>query len=180
MQSYVRSYLYFNALLLWRTQPIAVVVSLFSVGALALAWMALVQQWAAAESVRNEWREIDKRVRISERSLQVASSEPSLPAFSGNQFVNALYRISTDSKLPLDEVVFALDDNGNQPYLRYRATLAVTATFPVIRAFIVQLHGVNPDVSLDAVSCARADIATEPLSCELTLSAFYRRPAAGG
>lgn len=176
----LRSFSYFHTHVIWRTQPIALGALLLSACGLAVAGVMFIQQWNAAVSIQSEWRELDKRIRTAERSLQAVKSEPPLPAFSSGQLLMVLQRIAAESKLPLDEVAFVLDDNGNQPYLRYRAMLTVETTFPVIRSFIVRLHRAGQDISLDAVSCARADVATAPLRCEMSLSAFYRKAATGG
>jgi hypothetical protein len=98
-----------------------------------------------------------------------------LTAFENTQLVDVLNRVAEESKLSLDEVSFVLDENANQPYLRYRATLTVSSTYPTIRRFLDQVRTSQPDISLDSITCTRDDIATVELTCDLVLSAFYRK-----
>ena len=102
-----------------------------------------------------------------------------LPHFEPNKLVEAINRLATNTKLPLEEVSFVLEDNRNMPYLRYRVTLSVSTRYPAIRRFLDALQADQPQVALDAISCERDDISAADTSCDVNLSAFYRRQERG-
>lgn len=103
----------------------------------------------------------------------------SLLPFNSAQVLDTLNQVAEETKLPLVEVSFVLDDSVNQPYLRYRASLTATANYTTIRRFVDQVHANLIDVSLDAISCTRKDIRDVALACDLSFSAFYRRAPGG-
>jgi len=102
-----------------------------------------------------------------------------LPEFNSAQFVATLNHLAELTAMPIDDVAFNLDDTANLPYLRYRVKLSTAAIYPVIRSFVDRLRGELSNVSLDAISCARPDIGEAELTCELALSAFYRKSPHG-
>lgn len=108
-----------------------------------------------------------------------APADIDLPVFSSARLTADFHAVAADTKLPVDEVSYALDSNVNQPYKRYRVTLAVKTRYPEIRKFVAALTNALPNVVLDAVRCGREDIAVSTLSCELSFSAFYRKSAHG-
>jgi len=108
-------------------------------------------------------------------SVSQSSGSVDLPRFEPNKLVETINQMATNTKLPLDEVSFVLEDNHTLPYLRYRFTLSVSARYPAIRHFIDALQADQPQVVLDAISCERDDIASTDTSCDVNLSAFYRR-----
>lgn len=102
-----------------------------------------------------------------------------LPAFSSGALIEAFHSVAVDVKLPVDEVGYTLDGSVNQPFLRYRVTLAVKTDYPQIRKFVPALITALPNVSLDSVRCAKDDVSAAVLSCQLGFSAFYRKSAHG-
>lgn len=159
---------------MWRTQPLVLGTAAVSTVIATVAVATCIQQWGETSSARSTWRELDRRVRAAEQTTaQPGKTTSSLPDFSSTQLLKALHRAADESKLPLDEVQFALDNNGNQPYLRYRATLTVSSGYSAIRRFVDRMREALPDVSLDTISCSRDDIGGKDLTCDLTLSAFY-------
>lgn len=106
---------------------------------------------------------------------QQGAGRADLPRFEPNKLVEAINRLAANTKLPIDEVSFVLEDVRNQPYVRYRATLSVSSRYPAIRHFLDALQADQPQVALDGISCERDDIAAADTTCDVTLSAFYRR-----
>jgi Tfp pilus assembly protein PilO len=102
-----------------------------------------------------------------------------LPLFDNVALVQSLNTIAAESQLPLDEVAYALDEGRNEPYLRYRITLRVAGNYRAIRMFSDRFTLDMLNVSLDSISCARQDVTTVPLTCDLAFSAFYRRSLRG-
>ncbi|GLR13679.1 hypothetical protein GCM10007907_24690 [Chitinimonas prasina] len=100
---------------------------------------------------------------------------PVFPVFNSAQLMGDLQQAADAAKLPLDEVTFTLDDKGKLPYLRYRASLSVSADYPAIRRFVDGLRVGMANVTLDGIHCSREDIGVAELSCDVSLSAFYRQ-----
>jgi hypothetical protein len=111
--------------------------------------------------------------------VPVASHAPSLPWFDGADLVAQLSRIGDNAALPVDEVFYSLDEGINQPYMRYRVTMKVTASYPAVRRFVRDVTATLSNVDLDAISCSRSDINIAPLNCDLVFSGFFRKDAHG-
>jgi Tfp pilus assembly protein PilO len=165
---------------LLRAQPGVFSAILLSGFVLVLALAMYIQQWHSADAAKQEWRSLNEHFREKGHpGNQGSEGQPVLKAFNNTQLVDVLNRVAEEAKLSLDEVSFVLDENDNQPYLRYHATLTVSAAYPAIRRFLDQVRAVQPDVSLDTITCTRDDIATVDLTCDLVLSAFYRKTGHG-
>ncbi|HXA46451.1 MAG TPA: hypothetical protein VNW52_02385 [Burkholderiaceae bacterium] len=163
-----------------QTQPVALsaamVACVLCAGALAL----YMQQAHGVEETEAEWRKLNQQSKeLGRAGAPVADTKLSLSAFDNTQFLEALKGAAESAKLTFDEVSFVLDPSANQPYLRYRATLTVTSQYPTIRKFLDQVKIKQPEISLDSILCTRDDIATVDLTCDLALSAFYRKDAHG-
>ncbi|WP_269532641.1 GspMb/PilO family protein [Chitinimonas sp. BJYL2] len=117
-------------------------------------------------------------------SVPIASSayqptQSALPAFNSAQLAKTLGDQASKLKLDLSEVNYTLDETSGLPYLRYRVTLTLDASYPNIRRYVAALQVAVPNLSLDGIHCNREDIGDKPLSCDLTLSAVYQRGAHG-
>lgn len=150
------------------------VVALLAIGTGAgLFWLNLVRHEAG---VRRDMASLSKSLsQPVASSSAMGSGRIDLPRFEPNKLVEAINRLALNTKLPLDEISFVLEDNHTQPYLRYRATLSVSSRYPVIRRFLDALEAEQPQVALDAISCERDDIGAVDTNCDVNLSAFYRR-----
>lgn len=112
---------------------------------------------------------------VSVSTAKFKDSHVELDSFDSGVLLGALNGAATLVALPVNELVFRLDDNPARPYLRYTATVKVFGDYPAVRKFVDAVRKPLPQTSLDALSCTRTDIQSVHLSCELTLSAFYRR-----
>jgi len=180
MQANWFSWCRFHLLRLARMHPLGltstVLLAAMSVGA-GLFWLSLVRHEAIVRhDIANATKSLSQPVSLSS---QTGNGRIDLPRFEPNKLVEAINRLALDTKLPLDEVSFVLEDNHNQPYLRYRATLSVSSRYPAIRRFLDALEAEEPQVALDAISCERDDISTAETNCDVNLSAFYRRQEHG-
>ena len=165
---------------LLRKQPVGVSALIVSLIVFSSTSIIYAQQIRGAEAVVKEWQILSKHSHdLNHAGNAIDQTKPELNAFNNTQLVDALNSVAEEMKLSLDEVSFILDDNVSQPYLRYHATLTVSSTYPTIRHFIDQVHAKQPDISLDSITCTRADISTVDLTCDLTLSAFYRKENRG-
>lgn len=166
----------FHVLRLARAQPLLVVLSALLLVFALLAFAFYGAQIQREASLRQENNALARRLlQVPVAAVAQDGAAVDLPAFEPVKLVDAINRLAIDSKLPLDEVSFVLEDNPSQHYLRYRATLTVSSRYPAIRRFMEALQTEQPQVSFDAVNCVREDITTTEPTCDLGLSAFYRK-----
>jgi hypothetical protein len=183
MASQVFSFCHFHLLRLLRAQP--GVFAALSISSLFVIGGSLVylQQWQSFNNTTLELAELraNKSQALAKAHVDVnANHIPlALPGFQSAALVNTFHQLAQENKFPLNEVSYALDDSANQPYLRYRVTLTVASTYPVIRRFVDQIGTHLPNVALDAISCAREDIAIVELNCDLVFSAIFAKDGLG-
>jgi hypothetical protein len=165
---------------LLQTQPIAF-SAVLAAGAVIVCALALyLEQLHRADTAQEEWRTLNQHGKeLSKAGVQSGDVKLALPVFNNTQLVEALNGAAESSKLSLDEISFLLDDTANQPYLRYHATLTVSSSYPVIRRFLDQVRVKQAEMSLDSITCTRDDITTVELTCDLAISAFYRKEVHG-
>jgi hypothetical protein len=163
-----------------QTQPVALFAAVATCALCACALALYVQQVLGVETTDSEWRTLNQHAKELDRAgTATGDVKLSLSAFNNTQLLEALKGSAENAKLSFDEVSFLLDASANQPYLRYRATLTVSSQYPIIRKFLDQVRVKQPEVSLDSIICTRDDISTVDLTCDLALSAFYRKEAHG-
>jgi Tfp pilus assembly protein PilO len=175
----VRS-LQFYLLRSWHSQPLAVVAVLASSLGLAVVLGAAWRAESERRQVRDEIAAL-RHARTQRPAPVPADSAatadlPVLPDFDSAAVVHTFTTVVTQAGLPLDEVNYALEDTREQPYLRYRISLSVKSGYPQLRKAVAALASEMPNVALDAVRCGRENPAMTALACELTFSAFFRKP----
>lgn len=177
------SFLRFHAARLYRAQPVAALTFVASGTALVLSAMVYAEQRFEAQQAQADLLRLQaavKDIKVPERDSKPGSSPAvDLPVFDNVALVQSLNSTAVDAQLPLDEVGYALDEGSSEPYLRYRITLRVAGNYRAIRAFNDRFTTDMLNVSLDSISCARQDVSTVPLTCDLAFSAFYRRSLRG-
>ncbi|MBV8636244.1 MAG: hypothetical protein JO002_17250 [Burkholderiaceae bacterium] len=152
---------------------------------LALAGMALAHwhtaELLAAEAYGNALLQSRAKAVLAngDKDVRATPSAPMLPWFQGADLIAELGRIADSAAVPVDEVGYALDEGANQPYMRYRVTMTVVATYPAVRRFVRGVPATLSNVDLDAISCKRSDITVAALSCDLVFSAFFRKDGHG-
>jgi len=163
-----------------RTQPVAFSALLIALVLFIGAGVFYCQQQHLMGKLDIEWRTLNQRAKgqASPKDL-VGDGRVDLPVFDNTILVRSLNDIAEASKVSLDEVSFSLDENNSQPYLRYHATLSVSSNYATVRKFLDQLRASQPQMSLDSIACSRDDITTVELSCDIALSAFYRKDTHG-
>jgi Tfp pilus assembly protein PilO len=177
------SYCQFHLRRLWRLQMPTFLALAAAMLALAVCALVLLTQWIDAHAAAQELAELRangkaaQTAREAERTAGLPQAQ--LPAFQSAPLVRNLHQLAEDAGVPLDEVAYSLDDSANQPFLRYRITLSVSAAYPAIRRFNKQVDAMLANVSLDSIKCARDDIASKELNCDLVYSAFFRKDAHG-
>jgi hypothetical protein len=169
-------FLQFHLRQLFRREPFFFIATAIASAVFLIALLAYFSQYAAQTEVDHEALSIKSHLpRSVSTTAQKAVPIPVFPAFDSTELVKALNTIASDAKMPIDEIVFSLDDNANRPYLRYHATLTLSANYAAIRKFINVLNLRLNDVSLDSITCTREDINAAGLNCDLSFSAFYRK-----
>ncbi|OEZ54885.1 hypothetical protein [Duganella sp. HH105] len=172
----------FHALRLYRAHPFIVALCAAAMLLLLAAQALMVQEMQATRQAREEFDELRRAAARPVVAAPVAAprlAAPTLPWFQSSDLVAQFNRVAEESKLPLDEVGYLLEEGGNHPYLRYRVTMTVAASYPAIRQFVSDVTSTMKHVDLDSISCTRADIVVAPLTCELAFSAFFRADAHG-
>lgn len=163
---------------LFRAAPASFVVCCAALAAavlLACVYLAGARQLAGRQ---NELAVL-RRLPVANLPAVQGSSSPalSLPWFDSARLVEQLGVVAAETKLPIDEIGFVLEQSAQQPYLRYRVTLSVTAAYPAVRQFVDDVTSTMRHVELDSIGCVRADIALPAPTCELAFSAFFRKDA---
>jgi hypothetical protein len=167
----------FQFVRMWRTQPWALVALLSCLLALGLATVTLVLQQQRLDGARAELQRLSAvpAPTVPIDSQSASAGIPELPPFASAPLVAVLNDTASESGLVLDEVRYALDDNAGMPYLRYRITLSVNASYPLVRRLAERLQGTVPHLTIDAVHCARKNVQLADLTCELELSGLFRK-----
>lgn len=165
---------------LFQTQPMATSGLLFSfvlaAGACYASWY-----WEWQSQMLNErLREVKSLEGTPAPVVSTAASNAvALPIFSSAEFTEQFSTIAREAKVPLDELFYALESGQTQPFWRYRITVEVKTGYPELRDFIAALSSALPNLALDTVRCRREDVAAAGLTCQLALSAFFRKEPHG-
>lgn len=166
-----------------RSQPVALSALVLCVAAAFVAAVLLLAQAGrarAAQALLIELRAQSLAAPLSKVAPPAALlAAPDLPPFDSAALVAVLNETATDSGLVLDEVAYTLDNNSNQPYMRYRITMSLHATYPLIRRLAEQLNTNVPHLTLDAINCSRKDVIVAELNCDMVMSGFFRKDRRG-
>lgn len=166
----------FRARRLARLQPGLCIASIVAVLALLLAGLWLAKAASAHVEAEAQLDAMQQELRAMPAAAPAKTSPqaPSLPPFDSAQVVDALNAAGARTGLAIKEVGFTLDDGKDNPYLRYRIALTVSANYLAVRRFADTLHAELPDVALDSIRCSRESISAAALKCDLAFSSFYR------
>lgn len=176
------SFFAFHVRRVLRDQPIAGIAVAVSVASVALAAAILLAQLQQRRMVNAELEEAlaaGRSVKTASHSVQAANNLPKLPQFSSAELVDTVNQIAVDLNLPVDEISYTLEDAPSIPYLRYRYTLSVKTSYPLMRRFVDGVAMNLPHSILDSISCSRDDIVAATLSCDLAFSAFFKKADRG-
>lgn len=170
--------IHFYCLRLLRAAPVSFAICCVSFVAMLACACAYILEGHRLTASQNELAALRLRTPVKAAAMPApASNAPNLPWFDSARLVEQLDAAAEEAKLPVDEVGYALEESAQHPYLRYRITLSVTASYPTVRQFVDDVSSSMPHVALDGISCTRADIALPAPTCELAFSAFFRKDA---
>lgn len=172
----------FQLVRMLRLQPLALAALLSCGSLLTVASLALASQWQRLETVRADIRRLSATRAPVQRidSAGASAKIPTLPPFESAPLVAVLNDTATESGLVLDEVRYALDETAGMPYLRYRITMSVNASYPLVRQLAERIQANVPHLTIDAIHCSRKNALIADLSCELALSGLFRKAGPGG
>lgn len=177
------SFYRFHLFRLLRAQPGLFAALAIASLATVFSALAFVHQWQQADSAEFQLGQLRAKEKQGQSELNAAEvpthAALALPVFDSAKLVNSFHQLAAENKLALGEISYALDDSANQPYLRYRVTLAVSTSYPVIRHFVDSLSADLPHVALDGISCAREDIGAVNLNCDLVFSSIFKKDGHG-
>lgn len=160
----------------WRSDRIGTLTYCVLIAMGVVCGSAAVAEYRTARRIEIIYAGLDiAPSRMPATLSKSADGQITLGAFQSQALPDALNSAAVTFSLPVNEMIFRLDDNAAQPYLRYSATVKVFGGYQVMRKFVAAVRASNPETSLDAISCTRSDIRSVHLNCELILSAFYRR-----
>lgn len=180
MQFPLLPFLNFHLRRFWETQTIlfvALVLSLFAFVCALFIWLGLTQAGKDA-FVRNGYLKSQQTADTQLVPVAAVAAE-SLRPFDSAQAVSAFNEIAERTGIPVGELTFTLDEGKSQPFLRYRATMAVAANYLTIRRFVAMVSTDVPDVSLDTISCGRKAIDDPVLTCDLVFTLFFKKDDRG-
>jgi hypothetical protein len=144
-----------------------------------LAFLALASMRHAITEATREQFELVATNRAKALQPKVAILELPLRPFDSAQAVAGLTQVADESNIVLGEVSFTLEEGVNQPFLRYRATMTVSANYLAVRRFVENVHSQLTDVSLETISCSREAITATLLKCDIVFTAYYREAEHG-
>lgn len=136
---------------------------------------ALSQYYAALDAMDTSVESARIRDQWALRHSTAADIRPKLRPFHSYELVDTLNNAAATLSLPVNQMVFRVDDNVLHPYLRYSATVKLFGGYPAVRKFVDVVRKELPQTSLDSIFCTRTDIRSIHVSCELTLSTFYEQ-----
>ncbi|MCU6433685.1 hypothetical protein LPB67_07820 [Undibacterium sp. Jales W-56] len=166
---------------LLRTRPRFVVFFCIAALVFVFALIVAIQQWHALQVAESDLALVltaSKNIKRDPPALSKSHQE-ALPEFDSSFLVESLHQVADETKLPVDEISYSLEENTTFPYIRYRVTLSATASYSLIKKFVQRFGLDGANMSLDSISCSRAGIASVVLNCDLGFSAFYRKSVHG-
>lgn len=163
----------------YRLHPI---LSLWSL-ALAIALLGALFLFAHLRYlVNNQQVEVHEAVKkvqfVREEKLRSdAANQPvvQLSHFESSSLVSMLNAVARETGVPIEEITYVLDEQGDQPFRRYQISFSTTSRYPLLRRMIQSLQSKISQLSLDGVSCVRDDIVVADLQCSLNLSAYFKK-----
>lgn len=97
-----------------------------------------------------------------------------LPRFQSSKLVKSLHTIISGLDIPISEVNYSFEAQASKPYSRYKIGFMTLSQYPQLKTMLGQLKKEMPHVLLDGISCAREDMTSMDLQCDLTLSAYFQ------
>lgn len=174
------SFFRFHFRRLLRAQPILFSVTIGTLLACAIVSLVLLNLWITQAAMEKQLHEAIEKTQQFQREKKLsflATVAPlDLPPFEGAKLVRNLNELAVESLLKLDEVSYVLEDNSNQPFLRYRITFTVLSRYLVIKRLMQKFQTRAPHILLDNISCTRDDIGVNDVSCDLVFSAYFKKP----
>jgi hypothetical protein len=171
------SYCRFYGLQFFRQQPLAAIACVATLILPLVFLLILLTKTAQLQDIEARLAGLPHAPRMPAPPAAASLDGPPayLDEFDAADMVAKLHAATSDIGLPIDEVSYELGNAPTQPYLRYRVSLSAKTGYAEIRRFAAALLVDLPNISLDSIRCARDEIASRSLNCQLAFSAFYKR-----
>lgn len=111
--------------------------------------------------------------RIISPDLQLVDAAPELAQVT--HAIATLYGLAAQHKLDLEEVVYQDLQQQDEPLLRYSVDFTVTQTYPLIKAFVLDMLSAMPYLALEKMQLEREDIKGPKIEAQLTFRLFLER-----
>lgn len=171
--------LHFYSRRCYRLHPILSLWSLALAIALVVSLILFAHLRYVVESQQREVHEAVRKVQVvREEKLRIdAANQPvvQLSHFESSGLVSILNTVAREAGVPIEEISYVLDEQGDQPFRRYQINFSTASRYPLLRRMIQSLQSKISQLSLDGISCTRDDIVVVELQCSLTLSAYFKK-----
>jgi hypothetical protein len=105
--------------------------------------------------------------------LQLVNAAPELAQVT--HAIATLYGLAAQHKLDLQEVVYQDQQQQDEPLLRYSVDFNVTQSYPLIKAFVLDMLAAMPYLALEKIQLEREDIQSPQIEAQLTFRLFLER-----
>lgn len=124
----------------------------------------------------------DSPVEIQKAESQVLRVSPELQLLTAapelaqvTKAIATLYQLAEQHQLNLQEVVYQDQQQQDEPLLRYSVDFTVTQSYPLIKAFVLDMLAAMPYLALEQIQLEREDINNPQIQARLTFRLFLER-----
>lgn len=89
--------------------------------------------------------------------------------------IATLYRLAAQHQLTLQEVVYQDQQQQGESLLRYSVDFTVTQSYPLIKAFVLDMLAAMPYLALEQIKLEREDINSPQIEAQLRFRLFLER-----
>jgi|GEM_PF-4444422 len=89
--------------------------------------------------------------------------------------IATLYRLAAQHQLTLQEVVYQDQQQQGESLLRYSVDFTVTQSYPLIKAFVLDMLAAMPYLALEQIKLEREDINSPQIKAQLRFRLFLER-----
>jgi len=124
----------------------------------------------------------DSPVKIQKAESQVLRVSPELQLLEAapelaqvTKAIATLYQLAEQHQLNLQEVMYQDQQQQDEPLLRYSVDFTVTQSYPLIKAFVLDMLAAMPYLALEQIQLEREDINNPQIQARLTFRLFLER-----
>lgn len=117
-------------------------------------------------------QQVEPRIIVSPESALI-QAVPELGQVT--KAIATLYRLAAQHQLILQEVVYQDQQQQDESLLRYSVDFTVTQSYPLIKAFVLDMLAAMPYLALDQIKLEREDINSPQIEAQLRFRLFLER-----